>query len=167
MVLISFSHFLVSIPFSFFKVTHMGGDDIKAYWQPPDIVFEVIWPILYVLLGIICVCAFAYKKLSNSCKVQIIKHSIYEAIGQAFWLISFVKYTNNIATFDRYKIQYFISTTIILTLVLYAWCVRMPTLIRCSKKVGILYLPYLLWISFAAILNIQILHVALNIRWDT
>lgn len=161
-VLISFVHFLLSIPFSFISATHIGEGDIKAFWQPPNIVFEIVWPILYALLGIICLYSFFTKEIKLQCKSKIIIHSIIEAIGQALWIIAFGRYIDNPEIFGRYGIQYFLSTGIIIGLVLYAWFIRMPLLTKCDKKLRLLYIPYALWISFATILNIQILYIYLK-----
>ena len=44
--LMSFSHFLLSLPFSLFGLTNLGKDKFKADFQPPGYVFGIVWPIL-------------------------------------------------------------------------------------------------------------------------
>ncbi len=158
-VIISFIHFISSIPFLFISATHMWGDDIKAYWQPPIIVFEIIWPILYALLGSISLYALYFKETNIKCKTKIVINSFFETIIQTLWLISFGRYIISPQSFGRYGFQYHISLIIIIILMLYAWFVRLPNLIKCNKKLALIYIPYALWISFTTILNAQILYI--------
>ena len=51
--LISFSNVILSLPFTFFGLSKYQPNEIKADWQPPGYVFGIVWPILYLLFGII------------------------------------------------------------------------------------------------------------------
>ncbi|MCP3659897.1 MAG: tryptophan-rich sensory protein [Bacteroidetes bacterium] len=161
-IFISFLHFFVSAPFSLIPATHINNDDIKAFWQPPGMVFGIVWPILYALLGIISLYCFYSKNISIKCKNKIIISSIIEAVAQAFWLISFGRYFNLDINFGRYGCQYYISCFIIFILMIYAWSIRLPLLKKCNFKLHLLYLPYAIWITFAFILNAQILYIYLK-----
>ena len=145
--------FLVS-----FKSTWDTGDYIKAAWQPPDYVFYTVWPILYLLLAVINFASYYSKKINMESKVEIFYQSTIEAIGQTFWLIVFNRVIYDFDWIvDKYDVQYYLSTPIIILLCIFAWVYRLRTLLKTNKILALLYIPYTLWISFASILNLQIL----------
>ena len=159
-ICISFFHFVVSFLLNSIPHIQMNSNDIKAEWQPPAIVLKlsIVWPILYLLLGIIGLNGFYSKKFAFDLRIKIIKNTIIEALGQGLWLISFGKYITSNKTYNRFIWQYYMSTIIIILLVFFAWKIRIPNLKKSSKILLFIYLPYALWISFASILNVQILY---------
>ncbi len=162
-LIISFSHSLLSIPFSYFQMNSFHQNEIKAFWQPPDFVFGIVWPILYAIFAIINLYTFNSKKISLECKVNILSQSTFEAVGQTIWLILFTHIIFPSGSFfHNHGLNYYSSALIIVLLSFYAIFYRFRTLWSCNKKLGIMLVPYLLWITFASILNIQILYRFIN-----
>ena len=52
-ILMSFSGFLLSLPFTISGLSKFEINEAKADWQPPGFVFGIVWPILYYLLGVL------------------------------------------------------------------------------------------------------------------
>ena len=145
----SFTHFLFSLPFSILGLTKYDENDIVADWQPPGYVFAIVWPILYLLFGIINLKVEFSDKLSMNFKDKVISESIIESLLQALWLLVTAKMSKS-----RADIQYRLGFFVMLGLLYYAFKVRGNTL-SIDKSLTLLYLPYKLWISFATILSFQ------------
>ena len=151
--LLSFSNFLLSLPFTYFGLTKFGPDDITAYWQPPGYVFGIVWSILYTLLGLINLKHFLYLDDNEQLSFNIISQGLAEAFLQAFWLLVTSNFGNG-----RQNYQYVLGFFVIYRLVDIAWNYRGKLLYRKDRFSFYLYFPYMLWILFAMILNLQILY---------
>lgn len=110
----------------------------KPPLAPPGILFSIIWPILYVLMGI-SYGILKSKKLVDT-KVSIV---YYVQLGiNALWSIFFFLL--------KWRLFSFIWILVLDVIVIY-----MSVLFYQKNKVaGILQVPYLLWILFASYLNI-------------
>ena len=148
---ISFSHFLFSLPFTLSGLSNLGQDEFKADLQPPGYVFGIVWPILYLIFGIINLKAFFSSNISDVNKHLIISESFKESVYQAIWLLISSSFFG-----QKYKFQYILSFFGILYLLGYAFIVRKNTLHSIDKSLYYLYIPYLCWISFASLLSYQI-----------
>ena len=118
---------------------YINSDDwysslIKSSLNPPSFVFGIVWPILYVLMGII-----AYK-LAH----KIAPLFIMQLVLNAAWSwIFFYFHAPFIALLD-------------IGLLIY---LNQRILMKIKKESGalyFLYLPYILWLLFAAFLNASI-----------
>ena len=49
-IIVSSSPFLVSLPFTLTDLNRFEEDQPRALWQPPNYVFGIVWPFLYVRL---------------------------------------------------------------------------------------------------------------------
>ena len=147
----SFSHFLFSLPFTISGLSNLSNDKYKADWQPPGYIFGIVWPILYLLFGIINLKSYYSSKLDNNMKQKILDESFKESIFQALWLLI----SSNLSG-EKYRFQYILSFIVILYLWYYAFFKRRLTLKKADKTLNYLYMPYLGWISFASILSYQI-----------
>jgi translocator protein len=145
----SFSHFFLSLPFSVLGLTKYNENDIVADWQPPGYVFAIVWPILYLLFGIINLKVEFSSKYSINFKNKVIGESIIESLLQALWLLVTAKIAES-----RTDLQYQLGFFVMLGLLFYAFKVRANTL-SIDRSLTLLYLPYKLWISFATILSFQ------------
>jgi benzodiazapine receptor len=148
---ISFSHFLFSLPFTLSGLSNLGNDKYKADWQPPGYVFAIVWPILYLLFGIMNLKTYYSSQLSLGLKNKILSESFSESIYQAIWLLV----SSNI-TGVKYKFQYILSFIVIIYIASYGFFTRKNTLLNADKTLYLMYIPYLIWISFASILSYQI-----------
>ena len=116
------------------------ADLSKPSFNPPDWAFGVVWPILYLMMG---VAAFLiWRKGTDSKQVRV-------ALG--LFLVQLV--LNGIWTpifFGLHMMGLALAEIILL------WLVILATIIsfwRISKPAAYLLMPYILWVSFAIALN--------------
>ena len=118
---------------------YISSDDlysilIKSSLNPPSFVFGIVWPILYVFMGII-----AYKLAHKIAPIFIMQL----VLNAAWSWIFFYFHAPFIALLD-------------IGLLIY---LNQRILMIIKKESGalyFLYLPYVLWLSFAAFLNASI-----------
>ena len=118
---------------------YISSDDwysslIKSSLNPPSFVFGIVWPILYVLMGII-----AYKLAHKIAPIFIMQL----VLNAAWSWIFFYFHAPFIALLD-------------IGLLIY---LNQRILMIIKKESGalyFLYLPYVLWLLFAAFLNASI-----------
>ena len=118
---------------------YINSDDwytslIKSSLNPPSFVFGIVWPILYVLMGII-----AYKLAHKIAPIFIMQL----VLNAAWSWIFFYFHAPFIALLD-------------IGLLIY---LNQRILMIIKKESGalyFLYLPYILWLLFAAFLNASI-----------
>lgn len=149
-IIISLSPFIVSLPFTLLDINKFKSEEKVALWQPPGFVFGIVWPILYVLLFI-----FNYSLLSKNVS-KVVTYSLrtqilIESFLQGFWLYTF-RFNND----GRTQLQYS-NGLIVLFFSLLTTYYRI-TFVYGTKYNRLLYyyLPYVLWIHFAFILNSQL-----------
>ena len=112
----------------------------KPLLAPPEILFSIIWPILYVLMGI-SYGILKSKKLVDT-KVSIV---YYLQLGiNALWSIFFFVL--------KWRLFSFIWILVLDAIVIY----MIVLFYQKNKVAGILQVPYLLWILFASYLDIAI-----------
>ena len=118
---------------------YINSDDwysslIKSSLNPPSFVFGIVWPILYVLMGII-----AYKLAHKIAPIFIMQL----VLNAAWSWIFFYFHAPFIALLDIGLLIYLNQ--------------RILMIIKNeSGALCFLYLPYILWLSFAALLNASI-----------
>ena len=148
-IIISFSNLILSLPFTILGLAKFETNEVKADWQPPGYVFGIVWPILYLLFGIINFRTLSKKKsITNS---NIINQAVTESILQTLWLFVTANYGGG-----RNLYQNSLGLIVMIYLVYYCYFVRIPTLKSKDTLSLIMYIPYSLWIFFALILNLQI-----------
>ena len=107
---------------------------IKSSLNPPGYVFGIVWPILYVLMG---VSAFlTYSKVYKLFLLQLVFNTMWS------WLF-FAFHQPVIALIDIYLL---IGLNIYLINVMW----------KINKLAAYLFLPYILWLLFASYLNLVI-----------
>ena len=113
----------------------------KPPLTPPGIVFPIVWTILYTLMGI------SYYLVLTSERTTLDKATAITAYGlQLFlnilWPIFFFR-------FDLYLFSFFVI------IVLWLFIVHTIRLFyNISKSSAYLLIPYLIWVTFAAYLNL-------------
>ena len=106
----------------------------KSELNPPSYVFGIVWPILYVLMMISAY--LAYKKIYGIFLIQL--------VFNAAWSWLFFRFQMPlISLIDIYLL---IALNLYITALMY----------RENKLAFILFMPYVLWISFASYLNLFI-----------
>lgn len=116
---------------------------IKPEWAPPASVFGPVWSVLYVLIAIsfLFVLYQAYKrKVSKSTALPFVLNIVFNLL---FTPIQFGLKNNLLASID-----------ILLVLGTLIWA--MTSIYPRYKWVTWINIPYLLWVSFATILQLTI-----------
>ncbi len=105
---------------------------------PPGIVFPIVWSILYILMG---VSAYLIEQDKNSNNLSI----YYLQLGfNALWSIIFFVF--------KWHLLAFIWIIILIILVI----IMIIRFYKINKTAAWLNLPYLLWLIFAAYLNLGV-----------
>ena len=110
----------------------------KPFFTPPDIVFPIVWTILYVLMGI---SAARVKQSNDPKKAKALKTYYLQLAVNFFWSVLF---------FGLH--QYFLAFLWLLLLI-----ILVAKMIKKFAQIDLtaakLQIPYLLWCCFAAALN--------------
>lgn len=129
--------------FSFLTMNNMNEYNslVKPPLNPPGILFPIIWTILFILMGIslYLVSETRGKDKTNSYKLYII-----QLLVNTFWTLFF--FGLNLRLFSFLWI-------ILLILLVVAMIYNFS---KTNKLAAYLQIPYLLWILFAAYLNLSI-----------
>ena len=107
---------------------------IKSDLNPPGYVFGIVWPILYLLMGITAWRTFEIIK--NPFYIQLFLNAIWS------WLF-FTFHLPLISLIDIWLLIY-INIKIVFKV------------LKIDKLAGLLYTPYILWLLFASYLNLFI-----------
>lgn len=116
---------------------------IKPSFAPPSYIFGIVWTILYILIGI---ASFLVVKggIENSGVTEAFKAYIFNLVMLFLWPLVFFNLNN-----------LWLSLLIIIIALFTAVSVFFK-FYSINKAAGYLYLPLVLWILFATILNISI-----------
>lgn len=110
----------------------------KPVFNPPGWIFGPVWTLLYVLMG---VAAFlAYRKGYKKAKTALTFFFI-QLFFNALWSFLFFGLKNPLLAF----IEIIILWSLILVTTYHFY--------KIEKKAACLMVPYILWVSFAAVLN--------------
>jgi len=114
----------------------------KPPFNPPNWLFAPVWTILFVLIGI----SFYFvwnKNFGNNRKTKILCLTVYsiQLLFNFLWSILFFGLRNAFLAFIEIIILWFLIVTNII--VFY----------KVSKISAYLLFPYLIWVSFASVLN--------------
>lgn len=111
----------------------------KPFFSPPNWVFGPVWTTLYVLIGISGY--LAYKSRGNSFAIKIFG---LQLVLNTLWSIIFF----------GLKMPWlaFVEILVLLGVIVYL----MKLFYKIDKVSAYLLIPYLLWVSFASILNLAI-----------
>lgn len=111
-------------------------------FAPPAIVFPIVWTILYTLMGI---SSYIVSESNFQSKEKALSTYWIQLIINLLWSIIFF-------TFDL-KTLAFIWIILLIVLVIK----MIKEFLSINKTAGYLQIPYLLWLVFAAILNLSII----------
>ena len=114
----------------------------KPSFNPPSWIFAPVWTTLYAMMGIACYLIYQ-KKDTLGAPAALFVFSVQLALNLLWSVLFFCKKTPAGALIEIA----FLWVAILLTTVLF-W--------KISRKAAILLLPYLLWVSFASLLNFEI-----------
>lgn len=115
----------------------------KPSFSPPNWVFSPVWITLYALMGISLY--LLWRQDSKVPKVQI---------ALFFFIVQLILNVSWSMVFFGLKLPFLAFIEILLL-----WAAILLTIVKAlkvSKTAGILLIPYILWVSFAAILNFSL-----------
>ena len=117
---------------------------VKPAFSPPNWLFGPVWTILYLLMGI-----SLYMIWSRGLKKKGVKVAMYLFLAQlalnSLWSILFFGLQSPMLAFGE---------------IVVLWIFILATILKfypISRNAGLLLVPYILWVSFAAFLNLNIL----------
>lgn len=119
----------------------------KPSFSPPNFVFGPVWTTLYTLMGISAY--MVWTKSKNKKESKNVKTALNIFYVQLFF--------NFIWSFLFFGLQ---NPLLALVDIILLWALVLTMIMRfygINKYAGLLQIPYLLWISFATILNASIL----------
>lgn len=114
----------------------------KPAWNPPDAVFGPVWTTLYLLMGVALALARRAAGDEDRRRVEAV-FGLQLALNLA-WSLAFFSARSPAA-----------GVAVILVL----WASIVATIVafgRASRLASLLLLPYLAWVTFAAVLNLEI-----------
>lgn len=119
----------------------------KPDFNPPNFVFGPVWTTLYILMGISLYIIWNKKVSGKSMQLKRVAIKIFslQLVLNGVWSIIFFGFEQIYMGF----IMICVLWVVILFSVTYFY--------RLSKPAGYLLIPYILWVTFAAILNFTIL----------
>ena len=108
----------------------------KPFFNPPNFIFGIVWPILYVLMAIV-----SYLNAQN-----IFKLYLMQIVLNGLWSWLFFVFNTSAFAFLDIVLLIFLNVLIVKQL-------------RASKAwlSVLLYIPYVIWICFASLLNLAII----------
>ena len=108
----------------------------KPFFNPPNFIFGIVWPILYVLMAIV-----SYLNAQN-----IFKLYLMQIVLNGLWSWLFFVFDSTAFAFLDIVLLIFLNILIVKQL-------------RASKAwlSVLLYIPYVIWICFASLLNLAII----------
>ena len=129
----------------FLSMNNMKDYDgfVKPVFSPPGWVFPIVWTILYILMGLA-----AYRVWEQGKQGQDVKKALVLYVLQLFlnflWPLIFFR-------FRLYGLA-FVELLVLLIFIL----LTTFEFFRIDKVAGYLMIPYIVWVSFAGILNFAI-----------
>jgi tryptophan-rich sensory protein len=121
------------------------ADLVQPAWAPPGAVFGPVWTILY---GLMAIAAWSVWKAESS-----------EARRAGLWLFLVQLIFNGVWSWLFFVWQWGLLAFVDIAVL---WGLILATMVYFSRVrplAAILLLPYLLWVSFAAILNYAVWHL--------
>lgn len=116
---------------------------VRPPLSPPGWLFAVAWSILYFSMGV------SLYLVWNTSANEGVKR-------QAFLLFGIQLFLNFIWSPIFFNEQWFLAAFVVLIALWIFVFLMILSFYKISKKAGLLQIPYLLWITFAAYLNIAI-----------
>lgn len=112
----------------------------RPWFSPPSWVFSVVWTILYILMGIAAYRIYLRYKEGEKTKGALIFYGIQLLLNFAWSIIFFVFRLYGLAFIELIILLIFIIITTI-------------KFFKFDKVAGWLMVPYIIWVSFAGVLN--------------
>ena len=117
------------------------GSLVKPPWTPPDWVFPVVWPTLYLLMAVAA--WLVWRAGRERSRGALALYAVQLAVNASWsWIFGGLK-----SLFGGFLV------------ILVLWALLVPMIAafrRHSRVAAVLLLPYLAWVTFAAVLNFAV-----------
>ena len=113
---------------------------VKPSFTPPNWLFAPVWTLLYILMGIAAFLIWRKGLVNRQVRMALIAFLV-QLVLNTFWSIVFFGFHNPLMGL---VVISFLWVAILTTAVLFY---------RVSRVASMLLWPYLLWVSFASVLN--------------
>ncbi len=121
-------------------LTSKGYQDmIMPFFAPPGIVFPIVWSILYVLMGI-----SRYLIYDNGNSQECVNLYNIQLVFNLLW------------SFIFFSFKWYFVAFLWLIILLYLVVKMVLCFYKVNKVSAYLQIPYILWLSFASVLNIAV-----------
>ncbi len=123
-------------------VEEFNATAIKPFFMPPGWVFPVAWTILYILMGI------------SAYLIDIAPDAKNKKFAQTIYYVQL--FFNFCWSFIFFAFGYYLFAFIWIIIL---WVLIIATIIEYNKiepKAAYLFIPYLIWVTFASLLNFSI-----------
>lgn len=138
-ILISFLAGAIGSIFTFSSIPTWYAALNKPSFNPPNFLFGPVWTVLYVVMGISLFLIWNSEKKENK-KIAITIFGI-QIFLNALWSIVFFGLKNPLAAL-------FVIAALYIFIIL-----NIVKFYKINKVAGLILIPYLLWVSFASVLN--------------
>lgn len=118
----------------------------KPFFNPPSWVFSPVWITLYLMMGISLYMVWNSGLEFRQTKIAVTIFGV-QLVLNSFWSILFFGFKSPLLAF----VEIIFLWTAILATIIYFY--------RISKHASYLLIPYLLWVSFAAVLNFSLVYL--------
>ena len=119
---------------------------IKPSFSPPNWIFGPVWTLLYFLMGVSFYLVLKDWKGGKEQK-RAARYFILQLILNILWSVIFFGLKSPLTAFLEIIILWFL---ILLTIV---------SFYKLNKISGILLIPYIIWVSFASVLNLAVYYL--------
>ncbi len=118
------------------------GEITKPPLAPPAILFPIVWTILYVLMGIGCARVYLSEQSTDRSSALLVY--ALQLFFNFFWSIIFFNARAFLAAFVWIVALWLLIISMI------------RKFLKVDRIAGLINIPYLLWVTFAAYLNLAI-----------
>lgn len=117
---------------------------VRPELSPPNWVFGPVWSILFVLMA---VAAWRVYRKQNTCASRALRIYGAQLVLNASWSFAFFGFQNP-------SLGLFVIIALLALICVTAW-----QFFRVDRIAGYLFVPYILWVSFATYLNFAIVRL--------
>jgi translocator protein len=118
----------------------------KPAWQPPDALFGPVWTLIFALAALSFI-LYWHRLAARNDRLEVIAAFLINGFLNILWSLLFFRFKR--PDWALYEVGFlWISIVVMIALVK-----------RSSTSAAALLLPYLVWVSFAAVLNLEIVQL--------
>jgi len=117
---------------------------VKPAFNPPNLVFPVVWSFLYVIMGIAGGIVWSRIDFDNERVKKALLFFAIQLVLNVLWSFLFFGLKNPLLAL--------IEIALLWLMIYETWMLFS----KIDKIAGYLFIPYLLWVAFAAVLNANI-----------